>query len=154
MWRMFFNASSLTSLNLSNFNTSNVTRMDWMFNGVSSLTSFDVSHFDTSNVTHMDGMFANMSSLTSLNLSNFNTGNVRIMGTSNNFSSGMFEGMTSLTSLDLRSFNTMNVTNKGRLFRNTPNLTQVLVTQSTWRTTSVIITDMWLNSNINSVTFA
>ena len=44
-------------LDLSIFDTSQVTRMDWMFFGCSILTSLDVSNFDTSNVTDMFGMF-------------------------------------------------------------------------------------------------
>ena len=31
---MFYNCSSLTSLNLSNFNTNNVTNMEGMFDGI------------------------------------------------------------------------------------------------------------------------
>ena len=34
---MFSGCSSLTNINLSNFNTQNVTDMGWMFNGCSSL---------------------------------------------------------------------------------------------------------------------
>ena len=34
---MFSSCSGLTSLDVSNFNTANVTRMDWMFNGCSGL---------------------------------------------------------------------------------------------------------------------
>ena len=42
---MFVNCFSLTSLNLSSFNTSNVTDMADMFNGCYSLTSLDLSNF-------------------------------------------------------------------------------------------------------------
>ena len=44
-----------------------------MFLDCSSLSSLDVSNFDTSNVTDMRSMFRNCRSLTSLDLSNFNT---------------------------------------------------------------------------------
>ena len=37
MSAMFDGCSSLTNINLSNFNTNNVTNMSWMFNGCSSL---------------------------------------------------------------------------------------------------------------------
>ena len=40
-------------------NTSNITDMRYMFYNCSSLTSLDVSNFDTSNVTNMDSMFDN-----------------------------------------------------------------------------------------------
>ena len=37
MGGMFYGCNSLTNLNLSNFNTQNVTDMRWMFNGCDSL---------------------------------------------------------------------------------------------------------------------
>lgn len=50
-----------------------------MFSRCSSLTSLDVSKFNTQNVTSMRIMFAGCNNLTSLNLSNFNTQNVEDM---------------------------------------------------------------------------
>ena len=47
-----------------------------MFNNCTSLTSLNLSHFDTNSVNDMSNMFNNCSNLTSLNLSNFNTNNV------------------------------------------------------------------------------
>ncbi|TNE97042.1 MAG: BspA family leucine-rich repeat surface protein, partial [Deltaproteobacteria bacterium] len=79
MLNMFKNTSSLTSLDLSSFDTSNVTIMEGMFRGASSLTSLDLSSFNTSNVTTMASMFSGASSLTSLDLSSFNTSNVTTM---------------------------------------------------------------------------
>ena len=76
---MFAYCSSLTSLNLSNFNTSKVKSMQGMFNGCSSLTSLNLSNFDTSKVESMWDMFRYCSSLTSLNLSNFDTSKVSLM---------------------------------------------------------------------------
>ena len=71
---MFDFCSKLTSLDLSNFDTSNVTNMDSMFY-YTSLTSLNVSNFNTSNVTNMSWMFA-CTDLTSLDLSNFDTSKV------------------------------------------------------------------------------
>ena len=73
---MFAHCYSLVSLDLRDFNTSNVTNTRGMFNGCHNLTSVDVSSFNTSNVTDMWLMFGYCYSLTSLSLSNFNTGNV------------------------------------------------------------------------------
>ena len=70
---------NLTTLNLSNFDTSKVTDMQYMFGGVNNLTTLDLSNFDTSNVTNMEGMFYNMYNLTTLDLSNFNTSKVTDM---------------------------------------------------------------------------
>ena len=55
---MFQGCSSLKDINLSNFNTSNVTNMSWMFNGCELLSSLpDISKWNTSNVTEMSRMF-------------------------------------------------------------------------------------------------
>ena len=61
---MFASCTSLTSLDLSNFDTSNVTDMLGMFYRCETLTSLDLSNFDTSNVTDMDGMFRFCEALT------------------------------------------------------------------------------------------
>ena len=53
MFAMFHTCSSLTSINLYNFNTSKVVTMGYMFEKCSSLTSIDVSSFDTSKVTYI-----------------------------------------------------------------------------------------------------
>ena len=109
MQSMFFGMSNLTTLNLSSFKTSKVMRMDYMFHGMSNLTTLNLSNFDTSNVTDMNNMFKHVSSLTSLNLSSFNTSNVTDM-------KAMFSGMHSLTTLDLSSFDTSNVTDMNAMF--------------------------------------
>ena len=57
---MFNKCSSLTSLNLFNFNTNNVTNMYGMFSQCSSLTSLNLSNFNTNNVTNMEGMFSGL----------------------------------------------------------------------------------------------
>ena len=100
---MFYNCSSLTSLDLSNFDTSNVNNMNAMFYGCNKLTSLDLSNFNTSKVTVVVDMFYGCSKLASLDLSSFNTSNVTSMHE-------MFRGCSSLTSLDLSNFDTSNVT--------------------------------------------
>lgn len=111
MGAMFWRCSSLTSLDLSNFDTSNATSLRGMFYECSSLTSINLSNFDTSNVTNMIGMFKKCSSLASLNLSNFNTTYVTT-------TEEMFTGCTSLTSLDLSNFDTTNITVMQHMFSN------------------------------------
>ena len=115
---MFFCCSSLTSLNLSNFNTAKVQDMSYMFSSCSSLTSLDLSNFNTANVTNMSWMFAGCSGLTSLDLSNFNTDKVQDM-------SYMFFYCSGLTSLDLSNFNTDNVTNMSAMFSYCSDLTSL-----------------------------
>ena len=120
MSKMFYNCSSLRSLNLSNFNTSAVTNMSEMFYGCSGLTELNVSSFNTSAVTDMSYMFSKCSSLTSLNLSNFNTSAVTNM----NY---IFSGCSSLTSLNLSNFNTSAVTRMGGMFEGCSGLKELNV---------------------------
>lgn len=115
---MFRGCSSLTSLDIKNFITSNVRGMDQMFYDCSSLTNLDLSNFNTYNVTNMSAMFYNCSSLTSLDVSNFNNRLVRDM-------SGMFGFCSSLTSLDLSNFNTSNVTDMIDMFSGCSSLTSL-----------------------------
>ena len=57
MYDMFYGCSSLNELNLSNFNTNNVTDMYEMFSECSSLKELNLSNFNTNNVTDMHYMF-------------------------------------------------------------------------------------------------
>ena len=50
--------------------------MEYMFNACYSLKSLELSSFDTSNVTDMSNMFGLCESLATLDLSNFNTSNL------------------------------------------------------------------------------
>ena len=115
---MFNNCHSLTSLDLSNFDTSAVTTMDGMFSSCHSLASLDLSNFDTSAVTNMSLMFFNCFSLTSLDISNFETSAVTNMDR-------MFSSCHSLTSLDLSNFDTSAVTNMGSMFSSCHSLTSL-----------------------------
>ena len=115
---MFSDCSSLTSLDVSSFDTSAVTSMDYMFYQCSSLKSLDVSSFNTSAVTSMDSMFQYCRSLTSLDLSSFNTSAVTDM-------SYMFSDCSSLTSLDVSSFDTSAVTSMGSMFKDCSSLTSL-----------------------------
>ena len=117
----FFNAfQCVESIDLKNFDTSNVTSMRRMFgssNGLScvNLTTLDVSNFDTYNVTDMSEMFHNCVNLTPLDVSNFDTSNVTNM-------CRMFYNCYDIRTLDLRNFDTSNVTNMVEMFTSCRNL--------------------------------
>jgi len=107
---MFATCTALTSINFTNFNTSNVRNMAYMFYNCSALTDIDLSTFDTNQVENMEAMFAECSALTSITFgNNFNTENITNMG-------GMFANCYSLTSLDLSNFNTEKVTSMAGMF--------------------------------------
>ncbi|ECB9650137.1 BspA family leucine-rich repeat surface protein [Listeria monocytogenes] len=99
MQSMFY-ANYAASIDVSNWDTSQVTSMFGMFEE-SAATSLDVSSFDTSKVTDMGGMFYE-SAATSLDVSSFDTSNVMVM-------SDMF-AYSAATSLDVSNFDTSNVT--------------------------------------------
>jgi surface protein len=63
MYEMFVACSDLTSLDLSSFDTHNVTNMGEMFCWDRRLESLDLSNFDTTNVTSYFHMFYDCSSL-------------------------------------------------------------------------------------------
>lgn len=119
MRRMFYmgvnntSDTALTTLDVSKFNTANVTDMSYMFQGCSALTELDLSSFDTSKVTNMSSMFYECKSLTSLDLRNFDTRKVTDMS----YMFYMFNGNTALTKLDLSSFNTSKVTTMMGMFK-------------------------------------
>jgi len=115
---MFYRCTSLTKIDLTNFNTDNVTNINGLFSGCSSLTNIDLSNFKTNKVTNMGFMFRRCSSLTNINLSNFNTNNVTYMGC-------MFSQCSSLTNIDLSNFNTNNVTNMFCMFEGCSSLKNV-----------------------------
>lgn len=106
---MFSNCAYLTSVNTTDWDTSNVTDMERMFDKCFSLTELDLSSFDTYKVTTMQAMFFYCRKLTSLDLSNFDTSNVTDM-------QSMFSYCTNLTSLNLSNFDMTSVTNMSNMF--------------------------------------
>ena len=92
---MFCDCPKLESLDLSHFNTANVTSMREMF-GRTTMKQIDLSSFNTENVTDMQCMFDNSPNLTNINISNFNTRSVT-------YFSGMFSGCSNLASIQAGS---------------------------------------------------
>ena len=130
---MFYNCSSLSSLpDLSKWNTNNVTNMSNMFYNCSSLLSLpDLSKWNTNNIKYVKNMFYNCSSLSSSpDLSKWNINNVIDM-------SWMFYNCSSLSSLpDLSKWNTNNVIDMGNMFYNCSSLLS-LPDLSIWNTNNV-----------------
>jgi surface protein len=97
MENMFKYCSSLTSLDISQYDTSLVKNMASMFYSCSKLSTLDLSHFDTSKVESMESMFKYCTSFTSLDLSNFDTSSATSMAS-------MFDGCSNLEYLNLKKF--------------------------------------------------
>ena len=121
MYSMFNSCSNITSIDLSNFDTSKVDNMGFMLSGCSKLTSLDLSNFNTSNVKYMGGMFCNCSKLTTIDVSKFDTSKVTDM-------TQMFFGCSKLTSLDVSNFDTSKVTEMQQTFDTCSSLTSLDVT--------------------------
>ena len=65
---MLCECNSLKNIDLSNFNTQNVKKMNAMFYGCDSLTNIDLSNFNTQNVKDMRDMFYECDSLKKENI--------------------------------------------------------------------------------------
>ena len=114
MYGMFWN-TKVTTLDLSSFNTNNVTDMSFMFNGSEAATIKGLKKFNTSKVTNMNGMFS-ATQLSTLDLSNFNTSNVTDM-------SKMFYNNKKLTTIYVsNNFVTSKVTNSTNMFKDSTKL--------------------------------
>jgi surface protein len=73
---MFKNCDLLETLDLSNWNTSNVTDMEYMFSNCTNLTTIYVgSNWTTSNVENSNSMFQNCTSLVGGNGTTYNSSN-------------------------------------------------------------------------------
>ena len=109
---MFDGCSNIISIDLSNFDTTNTTKMNKMFSKCKSLKSISgISEWNTSNVITMYCMFYQCNSIESLpDISNWNTKKVTDM-------ESMFSKCESLKSLpDISKWNTSNVNNMRWMF--------------------------------------
>ncbi len=126
---VFDGFESLEELNFDNYDTSYVTKMDYMLSYLG-LETIDVSSLKTDRVTSMEGVFYDNGSLTSITgLDKWNTSNVTDM-------LGMFENCSQLQSLDLSSWDTSKVTEMLGMFNSCSQLT--ILDLSGWDTRSVI----------------
>lgn len=139
----FRGCTSLTSLDVSNFKTGSVTTMSTMFYQCGLLTSLDVSNWDVSKTTNMTSIFNSCGKITSLDVSKWSVGKLTGMGS-------MFYGCSSLTSLDVSQWDTGSATNMERMFIGCTSLSSLDV--SNFKTGSVTsMVEMF--KNCSSLTF-
>ena len=116
MERMFSGCTNLRKLDLSGWNTSNITKMGDMFNNCFKLTEIIFGdNWTTSQVTSMGSMFYKCSSLTDLDLSSWNTSKVTNI-------SYMFGNCSNLEKLNLAGWDTSQISSKTSAFYNCTNL--------------------------------
>ena len=114
---MFSGCEKLSKLDLSSFDTSNVTTMRSMFFECKALKELDVTNFNTLNVESMKYMFVSCESLTTMDLNNFDTSNVTDM-------ESMFNACNSLETIILgKNFDRLYSPN---IFSGAKNLTRVI----------------------------
>ena len=136
-----FKNSQAKVIDVSDFNTSYITNMSYMFGNAATTEIKGLEYLNTSGVTDMDSMFGgtfknnNDTQKAILDLSGFDTKNVKHMQNMFNGSQassivvsnfdtskvtemyGMFMSTQNIRNLDLSSFNTKNVTNMSGMFR-------------------------------------
>ena len=104
-----FSSSTVTTLDLSHFNTKNVRDMRYMFNYCFDLQNISLNNFNTANVIFMRGMFYGCYNLQSLDVSSFETNKTTDMAS-------MFSSCSKLPILDIRNFNVANVLETNGMF--------------------------------------
>ena len=127
---LFCNTEKLERVNISNWDTSNITNMDSLFDRCYKLTTLEgINNWDVSKVTNMNYMFFGCGVLETLDLSNWDVSNVTSM-------LSMFDLCYALTSVgDLSNWNTSKVTNMFRMFAYCYELK--LLNLSKWDTSNV-----------------
>lgn len=125
---MFYKCEQLRALDLSGFNTEKVEDMRDMFSNCKNLETLNLSSFKTNNLTNMSEMFLECNKIAQLDLSGFNTSGVKALDQ-------VFKRCYALESLDLSSFDTKLVTEMSSLFDNCQNLKTIYVSDrfSTYR---------------------
>ena len=100
-----FDSAFISSIgDVGNWNTGKVTNFADMFQFCSILEDINVTSWDTSVATRMDDMFLSCSSLSSLNIKIWNTSNVENM-------QGTFQNLSGITTLDFSNWDYSSVTN-------------------------------------------
>jgi len=106
---MFSECINLEALDIRNLNLSSVTSFNSMFKSCISLKAIDLSNLDASLATTISGMFSHCSSLTYINLSNIKLGSLKDM-------SYLFYQCESVTRIDLVNLNTKTVETMSFMF--------------------------------------
>ena len=129
---MFGKCYNLEEINLENLDTENVKNMSFMFNKCSNLKKINFpKSFNTKNTINMSSMFHSCSALSEILFGTyFTTENATNMGT-------MFGKCYELKKLDLRNFNTQKVKKMNYMFEQCINLEEILFDEDLFKTNQV-----------------
>ena len=138
---MFANCYSLRHLEMPKLITDNIDYTVQLFENCTSLTSVNIN-YSFKSVKILDKMFKNCYSLKSVNLSNFKSNKLESLNSA-------FENCISLTSLNLSNFITDKVIDMDNVFNNCTSLTTLIVpfnTENTIRMRNMFGSCMMLSS--------
>ena len=144
---MFYNCRNIISIDLSSFDSRNVTNMSNMFSECYNLKNVDLSFLDTKNVKNISYLFNNCINLTNVKIDNFNTNNVVDM-------SFMFHNCEKLKEIDLSSFNVLNVSDMSYMFSYCKKLKKIIISKSQSKNvsdTNYIVLNSQNIKNINNM---
>ena len=153
---MFLNCTNIKSIDLSLFDTSEVTNMSYMFSRCFNLEELNIDKLNTKNVKDMHHMFNKCKSLKEIKFpSSFNTENVidisfmflyceKLENLNLNFNTenvinmhGVFEYCYALKKIDLSSFKTDKVSNMSYMFNECTQLEKIIFDPVKFKTNSV-----------------
>ena len=126
---LFFGCKNLESIDLTSYDTSNITNMFNMFTDCENLKTVDLSSLKTNNYINMGCLFSNCTALEIINFPSVNKINITNLGQS-------FYECKSLESLNLSSFNTIKVKDMSSLFCGCSSLKSINI--SSFKTDNVV----------------
>jgi len=130
MYGLFYGCSSLSILDVTNWDVTNAANKSYMFNQCTSLSELDFSNWNMSNTTTIKGMFDGYiydMGIIPIGIENWDTSNINNMYAFLNYNKG-------ITSLDLTNWDVSNVTDFGYMFEQCSNLTELNI--NTWDTSN------------------
>ena len=131
MYYMFGKCHYLKEIKLDNLNTENVIDMSYMFNVCSELEKIEFPKtFKTKSVKNIEFMFHNCYELNDISFRDFNTDNVKYM-------KGLFGNCFKLKKIDISKFNTSEVVDMSYMFNNCNQLEELIINPKTFTSKEV-----------------
>lgn len=129
--KIFTGCSSLTYVNLDNFNFGNSSSLDSLFSRCTSLKTINLNNVNTEKITTFYNMFSHCSSLETINLNSFNTENVSIFY-------NMFYNCTSLKTINIGVWDMNSAFSVNGIFGNCQSLTNIIGEIKNLRTSIIL----------------
>ena len=128
----------VAELDVSKWNTENVTNMNSMFYGCSELTELDLGNWDVSKVTTMGHMFGDCAQLVDLNLYGWDTSSLVCLD-------AFLNDCNALVTVNVSTFKTHNVKDFSQVFDACDSLTEIIGLEN-WDTSSGLVFEEMFNA--------